>query len=108
MTLLIPRGKFTSYPAVYKIIRISSTMKQMSNIIYTVMKWAILHNDFGIKVYFDANAFVLDFECRTFTCNRVFLHCCITTFIGVKDLNTSSTTESCFSTPVVFSDTSPL
>ena len=33
----------------------------------------------------------LDFSCRTFTCNGVFLHCCIGTFTAVKDLSTSST-----------------
>ena len=31
------------------------------------------------------------FECRTFTCNRVFLHCGTATFTEVKYLSTSST-----------------
>ena len=35
-----------------------------------------------------------DFQCRTFTCNRVFLQCGSSIFTEVEDLNTSSTTDS--------------
>ena len=32
-------------------------------------------------------------KCRTFTCNGVFVLCCIGTFTKIKDLSTSCTTD---------------
>lgn len=45
-----------------------------------------------LKVYFDVSTFVLLLmhKCRTFTCNIVFLHCDITTFTEVNDVNTNT------------------
>lgn len=42
-------------------------------------------------IYFDANIFVLNFECMAFTCNKVFYTVALLLLLDVEDLSTSST-----------------
>ena len=62
--------------------------------IYIILKWTNLHNDYFYFWYFNYILIIilflrllnLHFECRTFTCNRLFLHSSTSNFTQVQDL----------------------
>lgn len=97
---------FLSYPAVYKVVPGAPSLPaahyhdvhinalESSDIIYyyihyIILKWAILHDEY-FYFWYILKLIFLYFDCGTFTCNRVFLHCSTATFTSVKYLNAAS------------------